>query len=356
MIASLDFGSSLTKALVFDGSEFRIFKFSLSYSPQQFSRKNVLESIRILQSLSGCQLIDSGNRPLYKIYVSTALPLSEESVEGTQPYQTLSSSKVLSSWELPVLDYGYQFIRFRDRVSVQNFDASQVLRWLPFKSTLAEIENYVDNRKIYSNVLPIFPRDLYIEQAMARESIIQFMRGQNSLDSFAEIVISGSIFGTNPFLSQSLLILLDSISFAEKLDVYLDAQSCVAVLGLLKLVEPEVYDEVPGFLRPKFLGTVLRFNGDAQVTIDLGLEKPLDVSVGSGSLFLFPLRAGETADVGVVLTGRKEKRFKICGGELGFLIDCRSFPLVLPTDAQRRIGLLKEWEKSIGATGRIHEI
>lgn len=356
MIAALDFGSSLTKAIIFDGQEFHLFKFSLSYSPQQFSRKNVLESIKLLQKLSGCELIDAANRPLYKLYVSTELPLFGESPEENSPYQTLSSSKVLSSWEVPVLDCGYQFVRFKDRISVQSLDESQVLRWLPFKATLAEIENYINNRKIYSNVLPIFPRDLYIEQAMARESIIQFLKSQSISDNFGEIVISGSIFGTSPFPSQSLLILLDSLNFGNKLDVYLDHQSAIVALGLLKLVAPEIYGHVPNSLRPSFLGSVLRFKGDVSVTIDLGLEKPSQVRVGSGSLFLFPLRVGEKASVKVLEAGNKAQEYELSGGSLGFVIDCRGFPPGLPNDAQRRIELLKEWEKSVGATGRIHEI
>lgn len=356
MIAALDFGSSLTKALVFDGKEFRLFKFSLSYSPQQFSRKNVLESIKILQNLSGCELLDHTNSPLYKLYVCTELPLFGDSSEGNSPYQTLPASKVLSSWEMPVLDCGYQFVRFKEFVSVQNLDESEVLKWLPFKSTLSEIENYINNRRLYSNVIPIFPRDLYIEQALARESIIQFFRTHNVPDDYNEVVISGSIFGTSPFPAQSLLILLDSLNFTKKLDIYLDRQSSILTLGILKLMAPEVYEQAPKSLRPVFLGSVLRFEGGAQLKINLGLEKPSKVSISSGDLFLFPLRNGEKATVEVLEAGNKTEEFQVFGGDLGFVIDCRGYPPKLSPDVQRRIETLKEWEKSVGATGRIYSI
>jgi hypothetical protein len=356
MIAAIDFGSSLTKAIVFDGKDFHLFKFSLSYSPQKFSRRNVLESIKILQKLSGNELINSSGHPVCEIYVSTELPLFGELSEKNSPYQTLPSSKILSSWEIPILDCGYQFVRFMDYVAVQSLDESQVIKWLPFKATLTEIENYINNRKIYSNVLPIFPRDLYIEQAMARESITQFLKSQGIKYDFGSVVMSGSIFSTSPFPSQSLLVLLDSLNFSNKMDVYLDRHSAVVALGLLKQVAPDIYSKAPDHLRPVFIGSVLRFSADVQVSIDLGLEKPLEVKVNSGDLFMFPLKTTEKATVAVRLGGGKPQEFEVCGGELGFVIDCRGFPPALPSDARLRIQLLKDWEKAIGATGRIHEV
>lgn len=356
MIVALDFGSALTKAIIYDDGIFTTFKFSLSYSPQQYSEKSILESLRVLEKLSGKSLIDANNTTRNKIYVSTAIPLILGVSGRSIATEIVSSSAVLLAWERNILDLGYQFIRFRENVSVINYDVPSVLKWLPFKATLSEVSNYIDDRKIYSNLLPIFPRDLYIEQAVARESIANFFSRQSLTPVGQEITVSGSIFSVNPFLSQSSLILMDSLNFINRLDVFIDLRTLIICLGLLKMYEPAIFSEIPASLRPVFAGSILRFSTGVNVTIDLGLPKPMEVKVDEGTVFLFPLKSGERAKIIATGTDKKKQEYEVGGGELGLVIDCREFPINLPTDSQRRTNLLKEWEKSLGATGRIHNI
>lgn len=309
-----------------------------------------------MQRLSKIPLISGSNRPLGKIYVGTALPLFGSAPQAEEIYRNVSVSKIISDWDAPVLDYGYQFIHYKDGFSVQSYETAQVIRWLPFKAAIAEVENYISNRRVYSNVLPVYPRDLYIEQGLAREAILKFMQSQKDVEISERLLATGSIFATSPFLSQSLLILLDSLDFKGKLDLFLDRRSCLVPLGILRQYERDVFNLVPDALLPSFLGSVLRFGDSVQVKINLELPEPLRVNVERGNLFMFPLKAGERATVTVVEKNKKTTNWELSGGELGFVIDCRGHPSDLPSDPRRRISLLKEWEEAVGATGRIYSV
>lgn len=356
MVVALDFGSAFIKVLVYDGEKFEAYKFSLSYFPQPFSSKNILESLRILQKLCGREIVSANNVSLCPIYLCTAIPLttlpeSEGLIAGIE-----TSANINSLWEKDVLDYGYEFIRFRDKISVANFNSSGVSRWLPFKTSFSEIKNYIDNRRIYSNVLPIFPRDLYLEQALARETIISFFGRQDIESESREIVLSGRIFGINPFTAQSLMIILDSLYFQNSLDVYLDQRGLISNLGLFKKFEPQLFEIIPETFFPVFLASVLRFDERVKISIDLEFDKDLEVVVEKGQLFWFPLKTGERAHLVIRYSDGKKEEFELRGGSLGFVIDCREIPLVFPRDSRARIEMLKEWEKSVGASGRVFSL
>lgn len=361
MIVVLDFGSALSKALIVEGDNYRFFRFSLSYSPQDFSQKSLLESLKRIENLSGSVLFSGDGKLTAKVYVTTGLPM----VLGGEGASTeiISESKIIVDADYNLLSLGFRFVHYKDKVAVVRPSFEEILKWLPFKLSLSEIDNYWSNKEIYSNALPIFPRDLYLEQATAREVIIQFRRSQGINFSDSEIVLSGRIFSLCPYPSQSLLIFLDSFAPSSKTDVYLDKTGLALCLGLLKLYESEAYNHLPDSLLPEFLGTVLPFDTPIHLEIDLGLSQIQTVDVPENGLFLFPLESGETARLKVVAMGKKESYFDVSGGSLGFVVDCRSYEtssgtgsvrtLSLPANSAKRMELLKSWERSLSVPVKI---
>lgn len=356
MVVALDFGSAFIKSLIYDGNKFQSYKFSLSYFPQSYSPKNILESLKMLEGLSGQKILSSNNTALCPIYLSTAITISTQPEKYSLIAGMETSANLNSLWDRGVLDYGYGFIRFHEKISVVNFDTPNLVRWLPFKTGFSEVKNYIDNRKIYSNVLPIFPRDLYIEQALARETIISFMNSQEASFESLEIVLSGSIFSINPFPAQSLTIIIDSLNFKKSLDVYLDRAGLISSLCLFKKFEPKIFETIPDSFFPTFMASVLRFNRGVSLYIDLEFDKSLEVTVEKGQLFWFPLKDGEKAHLLVQRQGESDENFELRGGSLGFVVDCREFPITFPRDQQERMDRLKDWEKSVGASGRIYSL
>ncbi|MCL5004024.1 MAG: hypothetical protein M1352_02005 [Patescibacteria group bacterium] len=358
MIAAIDFGSVLNKALVFNEGEFKNFKFSLSYTEQKFTRRSLWEAVKMVENLSGHSLLGALNKPLDKIYVATSLPLTNQFEPGELATKVVSTKEVAAGQTAAVLDVGFKYISFSKACNPASFESSEALKWLPFKSTLTELENYLENRRIYSHVLPIFPRDLYFEQAIAREKVIQFFN-KYALEAPLEITLSGGIFCASPYPSQSLLLLMDSLSGNfKKIDVYMDKTGFSVPLGLLRMFETEVFEKAAPLFVPEFLGSFLRFDREVTLSISLGLSKPLLVKVERGRIFNFPLSPGETAKVSVSARGLKDESFDLTGGSLGAVFDGRerdleNGQLVLPNDAKTRQNELKEWERSLGATGRL---
>lgn len=364
MVVALDFGSSLIKALVFDGQSFGFFKFSLTYFPQIFSQNNVFLALHRLQKISGVGLFGSDGLLKARVYVSTELPLLSEGQEAGPLAKIVSGAQVVDAWETPVLDLGFRYLHYRSLVAVARFNQDETTRWIPFKTSFKEVENYLSNKEIYASVLPTYPRDLYLEQAVAREKIIQFRKSQKVDLNAGQITLSGSVFNLNPYFSQSLLILLDSAGPLRQTEVYLDRKGTVLTLGLIKKFEPELFGKLPEDLLPIFLASVLSFDGAVELSVDLSLGPPLLTDIKKGSLFIFPLKINETAAVTAKRVGGKSETYELAGGVLGFVVDCRDYAggdnepkfLNLPSDPYERIDSLRQWEKSLGAGGRIHEV
>lgn len=353
MIVVLDFGSTLNKAVVYEAGEFNFYKFSLSYVPQVFSAKNIIESFRRLEDLSGRKLLGEKEKPLGNFYLVYGLPLPSELPKLPFVKAVFATAQVLETWERPVLEVGSQFISFRQKLGVANYKTENLLKWLPFKITLSEVQNYLDNQKIYSNLLPIFPRDLYLEKALAREKLATLLEDIPKPGGDSSLVLSGGIFCACPFVAQSLNLFLDCFSqINDSVEVFLDPKNILSCLSVLKSTEPEIFEQIPLAWKPFSLGSVFHLPEGGALTIDLGLKEPLEVKILPESLVVFPLGEKEEARITLTSGKKNEESFKVIGGRLGLVVDSRRHPLVLPSDSARRMSLLKIWEEQLGATER----
>lgn len=354
IVAALDIGSSSTKALVYDGEKLQSFRFCLSYFPQPFSQKTVFESLRRLEELSELKILGRVGEKPAKVYVTTSLPLGEDLVEKGLATAVDSASAIISDWQevqgSAVLELGNQFIHYGEKVALLSFDVGQAARWLPFKITLSEIQNYWDNRQIYANAQPVFPHDFYLEQAIAREQLLYFAKSQELNLRVPQIILSGGVFSSTPNPSQALLVFMDTLSFPDSSSGLLmawDRHGLIEPVAALRKYEPQLLSFAQDFL-PVGLGSLLRFGQAVQLELDLGLQKPLLTEVAENSLFVLPLSLNQTAKVRV-----RDKRGKIIlesevsGGELGVVVDSRPFPLSLPTDSRRRFDQIKDWERQM---------
>jgi len=179
MILALDFGSAKIKALLIaDAADSgRFFSFSLGFRTPIVSRLTLLSAIRTVELLGGVKLLE-GEQLLTKLYACVGLPVYENSSLPSGPI--ILTSEALSSLAINVLDVGQQFVHFQERVSAAPISAEEVLDWLPFKAEIGEVGSYIENKKIYSSVLPSSPRDLFLEQAMARVRIANFFKSQKN--------------------------------------------------------------------------------------------------------------------------------------------------------------------------------
>ena len=298
MTIALDFGSACVKAILFGAPRggSRYFSFSLNFKTPILSRATLLSALEIIEKLSGEKVIDKG-KPLAQIYVCLGLPVYEDCDLLQAP--VLLIGQALSSLEINVLDVGSAFVHFNDRVGITPVDVSLVANWLPFKAEISDIASYVENKKIYSSIIPASPRDLYIEQAIARVRVSDILKAQQVTDDISELYLTGAVFSKAPYLEQAILMVLDSLQPQGMIKLWLDKNQILPIAGLLKYYSTQDYLAIDDELNPIFLGTAISLADSCEVKIDLGMGEDQSITLTSGDLYIFPLKSGERASVKV---------------------------------------------------------
>ncbi len=251
---------------------------------------------------------------------------------------------------------------------------SAVTRWVPFSFSPEDLQDYLYNRSLHPDSLPITPEELAIDQALARfllqRAVIMTRRsfpvgvkrpGPDLLPWFEPIVVAGSILTRAPVPGQSLLMLLDGIQPTGVTTLVMDQNNLGPALGAAAATNPiltvQVLESTGTFLN---LGTVISPVGNArpgtpilQARLIYEDETEIAVDVKQGTLELLNLPIGQPArlhlqplqrfDIGMGGPGRGGS-LRVVGGAMGVVIDARGRPLRLPDDEERRLETLKKWQ------------
>jgi hypothetical protein len=240
--------------------------------------------------------------------------------------------------------------------------------WLPFDTTEDELIAWVLNRSIRPWTVPEHPRDIAIEQALARQitrrGLAEIARSQPLALSGVDLVIGGPVFARWNQPGAAALALLDSIDVVPDegvLDLALDQDGLMAVAGALGSLDPGLAANVFEYDALIHLGTAVVIGGSSHEG-DLACRGEIhyenggmtQFSVGNGSVEVLPLRPGELA----TLVLRPERRYsvgghsagktvtladerRIIGGLVGVIIDARSRSLV--NTGNNRASKVKQW-------------
>ncbi len=240
--------------------------------------------------------------------------------------------------------------------------------WLPFDIQPDELIAWVLNRSIRPWTLPDHPRDLAIEQALARQvarrALSEITRTHPVALSSCDLVIGGPVFARWNQPGAAALALLDCLDVVPNdgvIDLALDQDGLMAVAGILGTVDPALASHIFEYDTLTHLGSAVVIGGTTHEG-DLACRGEIhyengdmgQFSVASGSVEVLPLRPGETA----TLVLRPERRYaiggnaagktvtladerRIVGGLVGVIIDARSRTLL--TTGIQRPQKLKQW-------------
>jgi hypothetical protein len=254
---------------------------------------------------------------------------------------------------------------------------ADILRWMPFEIEEDELKDYIYNKKLYPNSLPVTPEQLLLEQALARQLLSIAVRrlnpsfprnatrtSPNSLPWFEPIVAAGRVLTGAPTRGQTLLMMLDGLQPTGVSTLVLDQNNIIPALGAAASINSILPIQVLESATLLNLGTVISLSGSmpfgapalkVRVTFGDGSESTVDVKYGS--LDVIPLPLGQNAnlqlhplnraDIGLGGAGRGGS-VRVTGGVLGVIIDARGRPLRLPKDPNRRRDLHKKWLWSLG--------
>jgi uncharacterized protein (TIGR01319 family) len=251
-----------------------------------------------------------------------------------------------------------------------------IQRWLPFDVFPKEIKNSLRNKMIRPTTIPQTLKDLYIEQAVAREALrlalehhkslarslvgvqrertvgdlfLQTTGGETLIDmSKVDMIIgSGGVLSHAPNRAQAALMMMDAFQPSGITYLAVDSIFMMPHLGVLSSVLPDVAEEI--FWRDCVvpLGSLVAPMGnikEGEIAISIEGKESLG-EVRFGEVRVFPLKEeGEfllkphkALDLG---EGRgREVVEKLRGGLVGLIVDCRGRPLQIPSQEEKR----KEW-------------
>ncbi len=245
----------------------------------------------------------------------------------------------------------------------------EITRWLPMVLPDDFVRDYLFQKTLLPNNVPITQDSLAIEQAVARQ-IIQLAIKNSTLasiknnNSYEPILASGLVLTQNTTPAQSLLMLLDSIQPAGITTFVLDPYGLTPSLGAIAATNPILTVQIMESNAFTNLGTVISPISSARygtpilkVRVEYESGQEIALEVQQGMITPLPIQPGQVArvhlqplrPVQIDPSNRSQVRsFKITGGACGAIIDARGRPLNLPPDAARRRDMLKKWTLALG--------
>jgi hypothetical protein len=290
-----------------------------------------------------------------------------------------SSTTMAASFSGDLYQGVYTDLGLGERVNqiLNSASLEDILRWIPFEYKEDRLLEYIYNKSLYPMTLPATQEELAVEQAIARQAMIEALKrlnrsfpktatrsGPSLLPWFEPIMAAGSAITNAGERGQSLLMLLDALQPTGVSTMVLDQNHITPALGAaasINSILPIQVLESSTFLN---LGTIISVVSNAnvgapvlrvRVSYNTGSENLVDVRYGS--LEVISLAMGESAklhlqplnraDVGMGGPGRGGT-VRVVGGALGVVIDARGRPLRLSKDPGKRHEQQKKWLWSLG--------
>jgi len=262
---------------------------------------------------------------------------------------------------------------------LQKHGAEAITRWLPEPLDSDEARALLINKEVRPASIEQQPRELWLEQALAREAIRMTMAVARPgwepeeaqpypglMPLCDTIVVSGGVLSHAPRPGQAALIALDALEPIGVSTLVLDAYGLAPALGSVAAVKPLAAVEALDSGGLINLATVVTPVGHARhgdlilkvkVTYEDENGGTIDVEVRQGDLEVLPLLPGQQAvlelrplrhfDVGLGGPGKAGQR-RVSGGLVGLIIDARGRPLRLPRDPELRQRQMQKWLWDVG--------
>lgn len=249
---------------------------------------------------------------------------------------------------------------------------SDISRWLPVDISEKDLRDYIFNKALYPNSLPITADELAIEQSIACQAILLAIKQASKayppdvlgslpglLPWFEPIIASGSVLTKAPTRSQALMMVLNGLQPTGITTITVDRNNLAASLGAAASVAPLLTIQSLDATNFVNLCTVISPVGKApagtpimrvRMTNSEGQETELEIRQGSMAVIRLPIGQAGTLhitplhrfDVGMGGLGRGGT-VKVIGGVFGVVIDARGRPLRLPAEPSRRREILNKW-------------
>jgi len=255
--------------------------------------------------------------------------------------------------------------------SLTGREVGEATAWLPFEATEDELVTWTLNRAVRPWTIAEQPRDLAIEQAMARQvmrrGIAELSRLQPLALAGVDLIIGGPGFARWNQPGAAALALLDAVDVVPNegvVDLALDQDGLMAAAGVVGTIDPALASSLFEYDALTHLGSAVIIGGGTsdgdlacrgEIHFDNG--EMSQFTVMSGGIEVIPLKSGETASIvlrperkysvgghpgGKTVTLAEER--KIIGGMVGVIIDARARSLA---GSGNRAQKVRQWLESV---------
>lgn len=250
-------------------------------------------------------------------------------------------------------------------------EAEAIVSWMPTEIPLEAVQDYVANKGIFPQTIPMAEAELYLEQAIARwvlhkamvETADSWEWPGRRLPSFDLLVARGSTLTNVPRPGQTLVTLLNALQPTGIFSVVLDQYGVLPALGILAPYEPLAVVQILEKGALIDLAWVIVPVGQARpgepvlkIRANIDGKEALNLEADFGTLEMYPLPTGRTAELileplrnfDIGFGPGRGRTVTIHVGAVGLVIDARGRPLALPTDGEERLKLVQSWVWGMG--------
>ncbi len=269
-------------------------------------------------------------------------------------------------------------VAFGGEQLLQERGAETITRWLPEPMSDDEARGLLINKEMRPTSIPQIERELWLEQALAREAIRTTLEVAHPgwkpgaaqpyprlLPLCDTIVVSGGVLTHAPRPGQAASIVLDALQPIGITTLVLDKHGLAPLLGSAAAVKPLAVVETLDSGSLVNLATVVTpvagraRRGDIilKVRVTYDDDSTLSMEARYGEIEVLPLPLGQQAvlelrplrhfDVGLGGPGKGGKR-RVSGGLAGLIIDARGRPLRLPSNPEQRQTQVQRWRWDVG--------
>ena len=249
----------------------------------------------------------------------------------------------------------------------------EILQWVPHETSESRVRDFIYNKSIHPQSIPLLEEEVYLEQALGRVILRQVLeKAAHSWDwadeapllrSASLIVLRGNVLAASPRPGQALLTVLDALQPTGVFSLAVDRYGVLPMLGLLATQEPAAVVQILEGGALFELGWVIAPTGvgpPGEPALHISVESEdrgeYRIDAESGELITVPLAAGASAELTLkpekkVDIGRgpgRGRKITVHGGAVGLVVDVRGRPLRLPADDEERRKRVRQWHWDMG--------
>ncbi|HSM55352.1 MAG TPA: glutamate mutase L [Candidatus Sulfomarinibacteraceae bacterium] len=257
---------------------------------------------------------------------------------------------------------------------LDNVPLPTLLAHIPYSMTEQALRDFIQEKALYPQTVPMTEEELYLEQALARQ-VIRYTFASAAEQwgwsggagaqppPFSLLVLRGQTLARAPRPGQAMLMALDALQPSGIFSVAVDRYGVLPLLGLLATQEPSAVVQIleGGVLVEH--GWVIAPSGPAQpgkkvlrIMVDSADKGEYRIDAEFGELINVPLDPGIPAQLTLEPERRidvgfgpgRSKKITVHGGAAGLVVDCRGRPLQLPDEGAERQSILRQWQWDMG--------